>query len=64
MFFETANAYHSKSQKSSEIEGATGFFRQGRVRFLTGFTDCANQNEIIENDCTRIPRSLLRGKRA
>jgi hypothetical protein len=27
--FETANAYHSKSQKSSEIEGATGYFSAG-----------------------------------
>jgi hypothetical protein len=28
-YFETANAYHSKSQKSSEIEGATGYFSAG-----------------------------------
>jgi hypothetical protein len=26
---ETANAYHLKSQKSSEIEGATGYFSAG-----------------------------------
>jgi hypothetical protein len=31
MFFETANAYHSKSQKSSEIEEATGYFSAGRL---------------------------------
>jgi hypothetical protein len=30
------------------------FFRMEAVRFLTGFTDCAKQNEIIENNCTRI----------
>jgi len=28
-YLETANAYHSKSQKSSEIEGATGYFSAG-----------------------------------
>jgi len=31
VYLETANAYHSKSQKSSEIEGATGYFSAMRL---------------------------------
>jgi hypothetical protein len=46
----------SKNQVKSK--GQRGFFGRAAVRFLTGFTDCANQNEIIENDCTHSPQRL------